>query len=81
MSLTGFLSDKKDKRCLRFQEVIKRVTPSKNDFKAFKSKTKPFDTKIDLKVKYKLNNNIEASLVGTAFDYLARFRIAQVVRK
>ena len=28
-----------------------------------------------------INNNIEAVVVGTAFDYLARFRIAQVVRK
>ena len=81
MSLTGFLSNKKDKSCLKFQEVIKIVTPSKNDFQAFKSETKAFDTKIGLKVKYNLNNNIEAVVVGTAFDYLARFRIAQVVRK
>lgn len=81
MSLTGFLNNKEDKRCIRFQEVIKKVTPSKNDFKAFNNKTNPFDTKIDLKVEYKLNNNIEAALVGTTFDYLARFRIAQVVRK
>lgn len=81
MSLTGFLSNKKDKSCLKFQEVIKIVTPSKNDFQAFKSETKAFDTKIALKVKYNLNNNIEAVVVGTAFDYLARFRIAQVVRK
>ena len=81
MSLTGFLSNKKDKSCLKFQEVIKIVTPSKNDFQAFKSETKAFDTKIALKVKYNLNNNIEAVVVGTAFDYLARFRIAQVVKK
>lgn len=45
MSLTGFLSNKKDKSCLKFQEVIKIVTPSKNDFQAFKSETKAFDTK------------------------------------
>lgn len=80
MSLTSYLTNKENEACIRFQTVIKEVTPSKKEFKALESSYAAFDTQRELKVAYRLENPRQAALVGTAFDYLARFRIAQVVR-
>ncbi|MRZ79414.1 hypothetical protein GKD14_11825 [Paeniclostridium sordellii] len=80
MSLTSYLTNKKDEDSIRFQAIIKEVAPKKIDFKSLQSNYSAFDTKRELKAPYNLSEAQDARLVGTAFDYLARFRIAQVVK-
>lgn len=79
MSLTTYLKSKDFEECIRFQEEIKKITPEKKDFIALESNYKAFETKRDLKAPYYLETSKDAMLVGTTFDYLARFRIAQVI--
>ena len=81
MSLTSFLQSKDKENCIKFQEEIKKITPKKSDFKSLNSNYSAFDTKRELKVEYNLKDKKEASLIGIEFDYLSRFRIAQIVHK
>lgn len=81
MSLTSFLQSKDKENCIKFQEEIKKITPKKNQFKSLNSTYSAFDTKRELKVEYNLKDKREASLIGIEFDYLARFRVAQIVYK
>lgn len=79
MSLTTFLKNKDSEECIRFQEEIKKITPEKKEFKSLQSNYRAFETKRELKAPYYLETSKDAMLVGTTFDYLARFRVAQVI--
>lgn len=57
------------------QEVIKKNLPSKEDFSAAYSEVA--FTKYEVLAPYELSKPSDASVVGTAFDYLARIMIAQ----
>lgn len=81
MSLTSFLQNRDREECIKFQEELKRIVPDKSKFMTLENKYKAFDTKRSLKVDYNLSDRNEASLFGIEFDYLARFRIAQIVYK
>lgn len=81
MSLTTYLSLKDNEKYIRFQDAIKSITPTKREFKVMNSDKLAFDTKEELKVSYNLTKTQDAALLGTAFDYLARFRIAQIVKR
>ena len=74
MSLTNMLD--KDTEIKR---ILSQITPKKSDFFTDSGK-EAFSSLYDLKVDYNLKSNYEASLVGIAFDYLARFRIAQITK-
>ena len=81
MSLTSFLQNRDREECIKFQEELKRIVPDKSKFMTLENKYKAFDTKRSLKVDYNLSDRNEASLFGIEFDYLVRFRIAQIVYK
>lgn len=73
MSLSSLLSNDKN-----FSSLVSTITPSKSDFSTVSGQS-AFSSKSVLKVSYGLANPSEASLLGTAFDYIARFIVAQVV--
>ena len=76
MSLSSMLKGSKE-RDKAFQELIKPVLPGKSMFKTLSGETA--FSKYELVCPYCLNNSHEASLVGTAFDYLARAMIARTI--
>lgn len=79
MSLKSKLSGTKEKD-KEFQRIVKRVTPNKKIIKTV-SGVKAFSDEYKMEVPNELNNTYQASVSGTAFDYLARFFIGQVVNK
>ncbi|MFD2640026.1 hypothetical protein [Piscibacillus salipiscarius] len=79
MSLTSKLNAKnqKDKH---FKNILLSVAPSKQDFFT-QSGLEPFSRNYNYFVVNELNNTYDSGLVGTAFDYLARFRISKFINK
>lgn len=73
MSLTSNLS-----KVPQFKEIVASIAPKKKDFKTASGKN-PFSKEYETLVPYTLEKPSDASLIGTAFDYLARFRIAQII--
>lgn len=78
MSLKSMLtgSSKSDKT---FQNVIRNNLPGKKDFSTVYGQI-PF-SEYEVLAPYELANPADASIVGTAFDYLARAMIAQPLEK
>jgi hypothetical protein len=79
MSLTSKINGKA-KRDKEFKEILLTVEPLKENYYTF-SKNPSFSGEYKLYVPYNLSNPYNATLVGTAFDYLARFRIAQFLSR
>lgn len=77
MSLTSILKSSKE-RDKEFQSVLREIIPKKNEFYTLSGKS-AFTKEYEMVVPYTLTNPYQASLVGTAFDYLARAMIAQIV--
>ena len=75
MSLTSNLS-----KVTQFKEIVAAIAPKKKDFKTA-SGNNPFSKEYEMLVPYTLEKSSDASLIGTAFDYLERFRIAQIINK
>jgi hypothetical protein len=75
MSLSAMLKGTKstDKD---LQSILKTILPSKSDFYTLSGKS-PFSKEYILKVPNLLNYKYDASVSGTAFDYLARMIIAR----
>ncbi|MEH7552749.1 hypothetical protein [Bacillus altitudinis] len=73
MSLTSNLS-----KVPQFKEIVSTIAPKKKNFKTATGKN-PFSKEYETLVPYTLEKPSDASLIGTAFDYLARFRIAQII--
>lgn len=71
MSLTGLIKTNKD-----VKEFFKGIKPDKNKFYTLSGKT-PFSKEYTEKVPYNLDVPYNSTLVGMAFDYLARFEIAR----
>lgn len=71
MSLTRLISGE-------YKEFFKKVAPAKEEFKTVSGKT-AFSKDYEENVKYKLNSTNDASIVGTAFDYLARWIVAKTI--
>lgn len=79
MSLKSFLSGKSDKE-IKFQEIIKRLQPKKNEFETISNK-KAFSNEFEIKAPNELSKSNYSMVVGTSFDYLARFKVAQLINK
>ncbi len=77
MSLTSILKSSKE-RDKEFQSILREIIPKKNEFYTLSGKS-AFTKEYEMVVPYTLTNPYQASLVGTAFDYLARAMIAQIV--
>lgn len=78
MSLTSKLNGQfQDKE---FQTILRNIIPKSNEFYTISGK-KAFSSSYILKIPNELENTYESGMVGTAFDYLARFIIAQKINK
>lgn len=77
MSLTSWLNRKTEEH-KEFASIIYDVTPLKADFKTL-SGNKAFSKEYEMLVPYQLKQG-QATIVGTAFDYLARFRIGNLLK-
>lgn len=77
MSLTTFLTGKKEKE-RKFQTIIKKIQPDKSKLKTLSNKV-AFSHEFTLKAPNNLKIPTDAMIVGTTFDYLARFKIAQKI--
>lgn len=73
MSLTSRIKNNKE-----FRDIISTIAPSKEDYTTLSGKT-PFSKEYACLVESNLPHAGDSSLVGMAFDYLARFRIGQVI--
>ncbi len=71
MSLTHLI------QCDGYKEFFKEIIPKKTDFKTISGHT-AFSKEYEAKAPYNLINQYNAGLVGTAFDYIARWKIARV---
>jgi hypothetical protein len=71
MSLTGLINNNKE-----IKEFFKGIKPDKNKFYTLSGKI-PFSKEYTEKFPYNLDVPYDSTLVGTAFDYLARFEIAR----
>lgn len=69
MSLTTLINGE-------FKDFFKEVIPSKKEFKTFSGKS-AFSKEYVQYAEYKLKNPYNSTIVGTAFDYLARWTIAK----
>lgn len=78
MSLTSLLKGKKDQDRL-VQQILRNIIPAKSDFYTLSGKD-PFSSKYVIRAPYQLDKPYDSSVVGTAFDYLARFIIAQKIK-
>ncbi|AQQ53153.1 hypothetical protein [Planococcus lenghuensis] len=79
MSLTSKLSGKTT-RDKEFKDILLSVEPDREDYYTL-SRNEPFSANYTIYVPNLLPNLYDAALVGTAFDYLARFRIAQFLER
>jgi len=73
VSLTSRIKNNKE-----FRDIISTIAPSKEDYTTLSGKT-PFSKEYACLVESNLPHAGDSSLVGMAFDYLARFRIGQVI--
>lgn len=73
MALTTILKENRE-----FKELINSSMPSKKSFTTNTGRP-PFSSKNPIIVPYSLDNSYQASLVGTASDYMFRFIIAKTV--
>ncbi|MFA9559648.1 hypothetical protein ACERII_20260 [Evansella sp. AB-rgal1] len=78
LSLTSRINGKM-KRDKEFKEILLSIEPHKNDYYTLSEKP-PFSIEYEMLVSNNDLSSYESSLVGTAFDYLARFRIAQFIK-
>lgn len=78
MSLTRWLKGN-SKEQKEFSSIIYAITPFKEDFQTISGK-RPFSSEFEMLVPYRLKGNGQALVVGTAFDYLARFRIGRLLQ-
>ena len=79
MSLKSWLAGKSSKE-VEFQNIIKQIQPKKSQLKSLSGKL-PFSKDFSMLAPYNLTISSYAMTVGTAFDYLARFQIAQIINQ
>jgi len=73
MSLTNKIKNDKD-----FQKILKPILPQKDSFQTISTK-KAFSNEYVCLAETELANSYQSSLVGIAFDYIARFKIAKEI--
>jgi hypothetical protein len=77
MSLTGMLKGKSEID-IELQTMLRDVIPTKKQFCTL-SGTEAFSSSWSIVAPYNLRNPYHSSVVGTAFDYMARFIVAQKI--
>jgi hypothetical protein len=79
MSLSSLLKGSGPKQ-KEFQGIIREVIPNKKSFQTISGKEAFSGTDYEVLVPYNLVKSDNASIIGTAFDYLARIMLARVVK-
>ncbi|MCY9226040.1 hypothetical protein MOF11_13500 [Bacillus haynesii] len=79
MTLTSKINGK-TKKNKEFKNILLSVEPEKEHYYTLSEKT-PFSDEYITIVRNELADSQRSSLLGTAFDYLARFRIAQFLKR
>ncbi|MGD7045855.1 hypothetical protein [Jeotgalibacillus proteolyticus] len=79
MSLTSILNSNK-KRDKEFKNILLSLEPPKEKYYTLSGKS-PFSDEYSILVSNELSNPYDSSLVGTAFDYLSRFRVGQFLKR
>jgi hypothetical protein len=79
MSLMSKISGK-TKGDKEFKEILLSIEPLKTHYYTISGNT-PFSNEYSFMVPNVLPNRYDSSLVGIAFDYLARFRIGQLLKE
>ncbi len=69
----------KTEKALQFQSIIKTLINPRPDFATVSGK-KAFSSDYEQLVPYNLSNPYYSGMVGTGFDYMARFTIAKTTR-
>ena len=77
MSLTSMLKGKREID-IELQTILRNMIKTKKQFSTI-SGNEAFSTKASIKAPYILSNPHYSSIVGTAFDYMARFIVSQKV--
>lgn len=77
MSLTAMLKGKSEID-IELQTMLRDVIPTKNQFCTL-SGIEAFSSNSSIAAPYNLRNPYHSSVVGTAFDYMARFIVAQKI--
>lgn len=80
MSLTSLLKGSEPSQ-KEFQAIIREIIPNKKSFNTYSGKEAFSKTEYDIFVPYNLSKSYNSTVVGTAFDYLARIMLARVVEK
>lgn len=80
MSLTSILKGKQPNE-KEFQAIIRKILPKKGDFQTLSGKPALSKQDYDSLVPYALEKQDNSSVIGTAFDYMARVMVARVVKK
>lgn len=80
MSVTSLLNGSKPNQ-KEFQEILRVVIPIKKSFQTISGKEAFSKNQYEVLVPYNLVKNYNSSVVGTAFDYLARIMLSRVVKK
>lgn len=79
MSLTSMIKGKREID-IELQNTLRDIIPKKQQFCTF-SGTEAFSSKKNIEAPYNLSNPYHASVVGTAFDYMARFIVSQKINR
>ncbi|WP_191565977.1 hypothetical protein [Metabacillus idriensis] len=77
MSITTMLKGKKEFD-IELQTILWDIIPTKKEFCTVLG-TEAFSSKYSILAPYILNNPYQSSVVGTAFDYMARFIVSQKI--
>lgn len=77
MSLSSILKGK-DEESKKLQDIIRSIVPKKVLFKTV-SKKKAFSDEYNVLVPYKLSKSYYSSIVGIAFDYIAKIVVAREI--
>jgi hypothetical protein len=80
MSLTSLLKGSKPNQ-KEFQEILRAIIPSKKLFQTISGKEAFSKVEYEVLVPYNLVKKYNSSVIGTAFDYLARIMLSRVVEK
>lgn len=79
MSLTSKITGKTDAD-KAFRNLLTAIEPSKDDYYTLSEKN-PFSSEYELLAPSVVQQQTDTGLVGTAFDYLARLRVAQFMKR
>ncbi|WP_218775541.1 hypothetical protein [Oceanobacillus senegalensis] len=80
MSLTSLLRGSRVNQ-KEFQTILREVIPDKKSFQTISGKKAFSKTDYEVLVPYNLVKSDNSSIIGIAFDYLARIMLARVVKK